>query len=234
MDIYIFSLGLGGVGLGVMAISGLSHQGHGHQSHGHDAAHLSHGQHGDTGHAGHTGHVAHAGPAGNHGHDAAPHHTRDGATGDAHGLTSAALWTLASPRVLFSVLLGFGATGMIFRGLLGSVGSAFLLPLAIVGGIAFERLAVRPLLAFLFGFASTPALTLDSTLLDEARAASGFDANGEGLVALELDGQVVQVLGMLRSEDRALGVRVRAGDRLRIEDVDGERHRCTVSFIARP
>ena len=64
-------------------------------------------------------------------------------------------------------------------------------------------------------------------------AASGFDANGQGLVTLEVDGQVVQVLGTLRHEDRALGLRVRAGDRLRVENVDAERHRCTVSFLGR-
>ena len=86
----------------------------------------------------------------------------------------------------------------------------------------------------LLAFASSPAQTLETTLFDEARAASGFDANGEGLVAVDVDGQVVQVLGTLRLEDRALGVRVRAGDRLRIEDVDGEKHRCTVSFLGRP
>jgi translation initiation factor IF-1 len=44
---------------------------------------------------------------------------------------------------------------------------------------------------------------------------------------------VVQVLGTLRAEDRALGVRVRAGDRVRIEDVDVERNRCTVSYLGR-
>lgn len=148
---------------------------------------------------------------------------------------NAALWTLAAPRILFSVLLGFGATGMLVRAIAGNtLAGPWLVALALLGGIAFERLAVRPLLNMLFGFASTPALTLDSTLLDDALAASGFDANGEGLVALEVDGQVVQVLGKLRSEDRALGIRVRAGDRLRVEDVDGDRHRCTVAFIGRP
>jgi hypothetical protein len=44
---------------------------------------------------------------------------------------------------------------------------------------------------------------------------------------------VVQLLGELRPEDRAAGVRVRAGDRLRVEDVDGERNRCTVSYLGR-
>ena len=57
--------------------------------------------------------------------------------------------------------------------------------------------------------------------------------SGGVLIAVDVDGQVVQVLGTLRREDRALGVRVRAGDRLRIEDVDGAKHRCTVSYLGR-
>jgi len=63
------------------------------------------------------------------------------------------------------------------------------------------------------------------------RAATGFDANGQGLVTAEVDGQVIQVLGTLRSEDRAAGIRVRSGDRLRVEDVDSRRNRCTVSYV---
>ena len=47
-------------------------------------------------------------------------------------------------------------------------------------------------------------------------------------MVLELDGQVVQVLGSLRREDRDAGVRVRAGDPVRIDDIDAQRNRCTV------
>jgi hypothetical protein len=208
MDAYTFSLALGAAGLAVMATSGLGRHGHA-------------GHHGHATHAGHDAPVGHAGAhhAHAHGHAHAP--------GD-HAPHAA--WTLASPRVLFSALVGFGATGLLARPLLGGVALA---ALALLGGVVFERLVVRPLWDFLFRFASAPARTLESTLLDEARAASGFDARGQGLVALELDGQVVQVLGTLRAEDRALGLRVRAGDRLRVEEVDAERHRCTVSYLGR-
>ena len=65
--------------------------------------------------------------------------------------------------------------------------------------------------------------------MDEARAVSRFDADGHGLIAVEVDGQLVQVLGTLCAADRAAGVRVRAGDRLRIEDVAETRGRCVVS-----
>jgi hypothetical protein len=214
MDIYWFSLALGALGLGVMALGAVGHASHG--GHGH-------GGHAHGGHGGH-GHGAHAdGGHGHHGHGAHGPHVGGGG--------AALLWTLATPRLVFATLLGFGAAGMLLRGVLGGLALA---AAALVAGVAFERLAIRPLMNFLLRFASSPAQTLETTLFDEARAASGFDANGEGLVAVDVDGQVVQVLGTLRHEDRALGVRVRAGDRLRIEDVDGERHRCTVSYLGRP
>ena len=63
-----------------------------------------------------------------------------------------------------------------------------------------------------------------------AAETSTFDKTGHGLVSVEVDGQVVQLLGSLSQTDRALGVSVRAGARLRIEEVDVERNRCTVSL----
>jgi hypothetical protein len=105
---------------------------------------------------------------------------------------------------------------------------ALLFVCAALGGLAFEAGLIRPLWNFLFRFESSPALTLESCIGDEARAATSFDAKGNGLIALELDGQVVQVLGSLRREDRDAGVRVRAGDPVRIDEVDAERNRCTV------
>jgi hypothetical protein len=83
-------------------------------------------------------------------------------------------------------------------------------------------------LNILFRFESAPALTLESSLGDEARAATNFDADGHGLIAVELDGRLIQLLGSLRPEDRVAGVRVRAGDIVRIDDVDPERNRCVV------
>ena len=79
---------------------------------------------------------------------------------------------------------------------------------------------------------SAPALTLESAVSDEATAVTSFDANGQGIVSLEVDGQVVQILATLRPDDRALGTgRVRAGQRVRIDDVDAAKNRCTVSII---
>jgi hypothetical protein len=108
------------------------------------------------------------------------------------------------------------------------IGGGVLLGVAALGGLLFEFALVRPLWNFLFRFESAPALTLETCIGDEARAATSFDAKGHGLIALELDGQIVQLLGSLRPEDRDAGIRIRAGDPVRIDEVDAERNRCTV------
>lgn len=211
MDPYTFALVLGGAGLVAMAATGLAHSG-------------SHGAAPAGGHA--TGH-----PAGHahSGHPGEVHAASHAAGHQAVGVRSALL-SLASPRVLFSLLVGFGLTGVVVRPFLSGV---LLLAIAVAGAIVFERALVAPLWRSLFRFASNPASTLESSLMGEARATSGFDDNGQGLVAMEVDGQIVQCLGTLRSDDMALGVHVRAGDVLRVEDVDATRNRCTVSFVER-
>ena len=213
---YTFALVLGGGGLVAMAATGLAHSG----SHdgGADGAHVggSHSvSHTAASHPGDARVATHIG-----GHHSAGHSTAGG--------IKSTLLSLASPRVLFSFLVGFGLTGVVARSFLSGI---LLLVVAAVGGIVFEWAFVAPLWRSLFRFASNPAATLEGSLMSEARATSGFDNNGQGLVAVEVDGQIVQCLGTLRSDDMALGVRVRAGDVLRVEDVDARRSRCTVSFV---
>jgi hypothetical protein len=132
-------------------------------------------------HAGH-GHGAHAHPH-----------------GVARAHASSKLLALLSPRAAFSVLVGFGAAGLLLRPMLGE---PWLVIAALGCGIGFEWLAVGPLWRFLFRFASQPAMTLDSAVADEARAVTSFDASGYGLVAVELDGQVVQLLATLTAAER--------------------------------
>jgi hypothetical protein len=223
MDSYTFALVLGGTGLVAKAATGLAHSGSHDGGGGHDAGGHAHLPHADG--AGHPGHAAGAHAAGAHAAGAhaagrtAAHHT---------GGLKSTLLSLASPRVLFSLLVGFGLTGVVARPLLGGIA---LLVVAVAGAVVFERALVAPLWRGLFRFASNPATTLEGSLLSEARAASGFDNNGQGLVAVEVDGQIVQCLGTLREDDLALGVRVRAGDVLRVEQVDAARSRCTVSYV---
>lgn len=166
------------------------------------------------------GHLGHHG--GDHGDSPLGH----GHTG--HGDAALGrLTALLSPRVLFSFLVGVGAAGLIARPFLFEPVTALA---ALVGGVVFERWLVGPIWRFMFRFESRPAMMLESVVMEEAEAMTDFDANGQGLIRLELDGQVVQLLGTLTAEDLAGPRRIRRGDVLRIEDFDAARNRCTVSF----
>src|SRR4029078_12440181 len=112
------------------------------------------------------------------------------------------------------------------------LGGPLLAPTAVVGGLLLERALVSPLWNFLMRFASKPAQTLESAVTDEATAVTAFDPNGHGIVSIEVDGQIQQILATLSAESRQLGVRVRAGQRVRIDDVDAERNRCTGSLLS--
>jgi hypothetical protein len=217
MDVYGFCLALGGTGLAAMAFGGLAHFGHG--------GHASHGGHSGAGHGAHVGH-GHAGHAG-HAHTAEMHaghaHSASAHSAPAHN-APARFFSLLSPRVLFAMLVGFGAGGL----LAAPLGEPWRAGAAVLVAAAFEGLLVGPLWRMLFRFESSPAATLESTIEDDARAVMGFDANGQGLVALDVDGQVVQLLATLSADDRARGARVRSGDLVRVSSIDAARHRCTV------
>jgi hypothetical protein len=126
------------------------------------------------------------------------------------------------------VLVGFGGAGLLLRPVLPE---PLLLLTSLGAGLLFEWGLVAPLWRFLFRFASEPAETLESVVTDEATAVTSFDVNGHGLVAVELNGQVVQLLATLNAAERAAARKVRAGDRLRIEAVDDTRNRCTVTYL---
>ena len=215
MDLYLSALLLGGIGLAAMAfMGGGRHGARGHATHAMRGGHASHG-----GHAGHSAAAHHAGGPQAHAHAAHP---------SASGAISRSLLTLVSPRILFAFALGFGATGLVVRAMLGG---PLQLAAAIAGGVLFDRLFVTPLWNFGLRFESPPALTLESAVGSEASVVSRFDADGRGLISVELDGQVIQLLGTLRESDRAMGARLGAGSQVRIEEVDAQRNRCTVSLI---
>ena len=211
MDLYTFSLVLGAAGLVIMALQGIG-GGHGdHGGHTHDAGHAGHAGHGHSADA-HHGHAA----------DSHSHSHSDSAVGKY-------LSSFISPRVWFSVLLGMGVAGRALRPIFD--GGPMLFVAALGLGLIFEGLLVRPVWNLAFRFASKPALSLESALEDEATAVTAFDKNGQGIVAIDLDGHVVQLLATLRADDRALGAAVRAGDRVRISDVDSARNQCTVAVL---
>lgn len=228
MDLYIFCVVLGAAGMAAMAFLGFtSSHGGGHHTHV-TAGHEMHGTGGSHGQAAASHHALPHAP---------PSHTIENTGGKSHSIAyspgvphswASHVLSWLSPRVLFNFLVGFGATGLVMERLLGPV---LALPIAVLGGVGFEALIVRPIFNSLFRFESQPAQTLESALMSEGRAVTGFDANGNGLIAIELGGEVVQVLGTQLVEDRKSGARIRTGDMVRIEEVDSTRNRCTVSRI---
>ena len=68
---------------------------------------------------------------------------------------------------------------------------------AILGGLVFFGLGVRPLWNLLFRFASKPSAALEGMVARQAEAVTGFDERGRGLVGLTIDGQWVRVLAIL-------------------------------------
>jgi len=215
MDLYLLCLILGAVGLSAMAITGLGRH-HGGASHGH----------GHGGHVGHGGGHGHAGGA--HGHGAGAHSHGHAHGIDAHGGTAVMMGLLMTPRIMFAVLLGFGAAGMALRDVLAG---PFLLLGAVLGGVIFERLLMRPLWNFAMRFASNPAVSLEGSYGGEATAVTSFDRKGQGIVSIEVDGHLVQILATLMPAEQEKGIKVRAGQLVRIEDVDAARNRCSVSAL---
>jgi hypothetical protein len=202
MDIYLFCLSLGFLGLAAMAFLGHMHTHAGVRGHGHAGGHAS--GHGNSTHG----------------------HARIGRTKNSAGWQH---WI--SPRLLFSLLFAFGATGVLLRNLLPAL---LVLALALVAAWFFERWLVQPIWRLLFGFASNPMRTLESAVLEEAEAVTNFDQRGQGLVALQLDGQVIQLLASLAPNEQRSATRVRAGDRLSIAAVDVKRNSCTVTRLPVP
>ena len=206
MDAYLVTLYVGFSGLLLMAVLGWSHAALGHGGHAHrGGASVRHHP---------TGHKASLQTRGNHG----------------DGLTSF-IAHLISPVVIFSLVLGFGATGVLLRPF-AAHWPIFLLPtVAAVDAGLFERYLVQPIWRLLFGFASAPAQTLESLVQEEGRAVTNFDATGAGLIVVDLDGQVRQLLGNLVPGQRGTGERVRSGDRVVICAVDPRRNSCTVARL---
>ena len=184
--------------LGLVGLIVMTAIGVGHGSGGHEHSH---------GHShGHT-----------HGHTDSSHHGHDSGSGTK--------WlALISPRIIFSFALGFGAVGLVLEKF---VILALSIPLAIIGAIALEKILIQPYWKLLMRFASKPAQNLESATFARAKAVMDFDASGSGLIELELDGQVRQVLGTLKSRQEKRVVR---GTSLRIESVT-DAGNCIVSLI---
>lgn len=143
----------------------------------------------------------------------------------AEPVTSGMVRYLPSPRAVFSVLALYGAFG---NALLhaGHLGTLFAALIAIVPTLLVERLVITPVWNLVFRFQGTPSTPLTQLLFGEARAVTPF-RNGRGLVSTIRDGRMVQLSARLREDQANFPVKV--GEILRIEDVDAENERLTVS-----
>lgn len=222
MDPYFLFFLVGAVGLVLMAVMGAAggHGGHAHGG-GHSATAV-HG-HGTGAHAGHGGHAAngHAAHGAHHGH-------AHGASAGSFNLRAAVMGWL-SPRVLLTLSMGTGAAGVALASVLPHEPWRALV--SVGAGAALEKLVVAPMWGMLSRFASKPARTLDSAVMEEATALAGFDAQGYGLVSIVLDGHEMRLLARLSLEHERDSVR--SGDKLLVESVDGVKGRCVVSPLRR-
>ncbi len=173
---------------------------------------LSHGGH--AGHAGHGGHGAHHGIRGN---------------GGRSERGPSPLWTLLSPLAIFSLCLGAGATGLLLKPV--HLAAALTALAALLGGLVFFGLLVRPLWNLLFQFASKPSTALEGMVARQAEAVTGFDERGRGLVGLTIDGQWVRVLATLEPEGRADAPPIKPGEQLTVISVDGRANSCRVARL---
>jgi len=218
---YTTLLLIGALGLLAQAVFGLGHGhagahhagGHGHGASGHGA----HG-HGANAHAPSHGAQAHAGQNGQS-------RTAQAELHGGHGASE--IWTLLSPLTIFSVCLGIGATGLLLRP--QHWAGALTALAAVVGGLLFYGLVIRPLWGLVFGFASTPGTALEGAVAGECEALGRFDAQGRGMVKLSIDGQRARVLAFLEESDRAQPVT--PGEPLTVISVDTRANTCRVTRL---
>ncbi|THF67617.1 hypothetical protein E7T06_20165 [Deinococcus sp. Arct2-2] len=220
MNVYMFAAAFGLLGLMVMAALGLAH---GHSPGGR--------QHGGNQSGGHPAGDSHIGTHGRHASAAHPHAAHQHA-----GIGESWLGTLmlmTSPRVVFSVVLGFGLVGLLLTGVTASATwpAVVVFVLAAVGGLAFERWLTGPYWNALMTFQSRPARSLGSAVMSAGQAVTDFDRSGNGLVQLEFEGEIRQLLALQTPAEHTRGVRIKRGDRVRLEAIDEERNRCTVSSL---
>jgi hypothetical protein len=237
---------VGVLGIVLMTVTGFVHFG------GHAGVHNLHQggrHHGLFGHHGHSGGHAGRGALHGHGNAALPSHGAAPAHGQAphapvartgsdsgaaqptptlasHVQYSSLLSFIPSPFDAFSLLTGAGLAGIIFQRLLPF---NVLLIVVIFGALAFNYGLMRPLMGVFMNFASKPTEGLEGVIASTAEAITPFDKRGRGLVRVNLDGQIVQLLGYLSGDEVARGVLVGRGDQLVVTEVNPQASTCTVT-----
>jgi hypothetical protein len=218
---FLILMVIGLVGLAMMAIPAFARHGTAPPTQGHVGA-LGHG----TG-----GHLPSHGAVQGHGSvqpasAAAPSASREMLPAADVAPSGIVRW-LPSPRGAFTALALYGAFGnaLVDAFHVTPFVAAFA---ALMPTLLIERFAVRPLWNLVFRFQGRPSASLDQLILAEAVAVVPF-RNGRGIVSTHREGRVVQLAARLCDEQAMLSVKV--GDRLRIEDVDAQHERVSVSVL---
>jgi hypothetical protein len=134
---------------------------------------------------------------------------------------------LLSPLHWFSWMVGAGAAGSLAR--FAGAGTIVAAVCAAGGAVGFQRYILQPVWDLVFGFESRPAGNLKACLMQEVEVVTSFNARGEGLVRVVVDGHSEDILAKLIAEEGAGDSRPKRGDRLRIEEVDPHKNTCRVS-----
>jgi hypothetical protein len=216
----------GALGLIVMTVLGFSHGAGSHGASHHGGAHTHHGLFGRLHFGSHHGHGTHGPAAHAHGTNTSSGQNESALRPHArhHGFSALAL--VPSPLDVFSLCLGAGLAGVLLRHVL----SPEVLPIAAVAGALFFDLAiVHPLFAVFLQFASKPSAGLSGTIAFDAQAVTKFDAAGRGLVMVNMEGQLVQLLARLEPGEIAQGAQVAKGDRLVVTQVNEKTNTCQVT-----
>ncbi len=142
---------------------------------------------------------------------------------------------LPSPRVVFSLLALYGASG---NALVHAAGLRPLVaaPRGRYSGARGRAIRSRAAMGPGLPVSRRPSSPLGALVLDEARAVTPF-RNGRGVVSVVRDGRLVQFSARLveprERERRKDDAPVRVGDRLLVDEVDPEREHLTVSLPER-
>jgi hypothetical protein len=131
---------------------------------------------------------------------------------------------ILDPRLLFSLMALFGASGQIAFSL--GLGAGLSALLAVPAAAGLEWAIVGRLWRLAMRFEGQPSSPMETLLYEEVEAVTTFH-NGKGMVRAVKDGRSVQL--MARLEEAQTGDTVRTGDRLRILDVDPENERVIVT-----
>lgn len=123
-------------------------------------------------------------------------------------------------------MCGAGAVGLLVKPILAG---ALLTLAAVTGALIFDIGIVRTLAHFVERWSADPSSGLEGTIAHSGEAVTNFDAKGQGVIRLTLDGQIVQLLATLENTEIQAGVKVKKGDSLMVVQVDGTKNKCLVT-----